>query len=549
MIVARARVCVYRSNHFLESLSFSFEPKSCEWKNELLVVILFCRKGQSYKKQMTTELKTDPRTGLEILDIPVTHAKYFGDLKGSLIHWFGDVEKFNRMWRVQKRVCIVTDVCIYLCRMDGSITRCAHIQAIQEVIVADTALGLRIGSPDYDMLIKFSTIKEREDVLNILSKVFWCVNGAEIDQRQLNSESGEAMQQVLNLTKPDNYANRVEPLKSTRALQKLIEEKKRREAEDHMVVEMEFDRIRDGLKEELQKYRSEEYDKMAAQLASYVKLLNEKDKEIDHIKATSVSLNDPNVWKKCPNCAQFRKFLEAHPNEDKQKIFRLQREIESQRHIVEHLQAAIQHRSGTSRFGTEGGGGGGGSTMQVASLKSELAEASRKNKELQQLILESPMLTFEVKQRVARLLVDSNDGSDAAERILLNGRDAVELLNDKDREIQHLKSTLRDVTFKHVQELELCREQIKKYDEQVVEYVTRLQQAQVQQNSMLSPVGNRSPFQIGDQRAASPQSIDRSVTSNSTRMSPQSIMAKSNPLQSSYTSAAFSPRDAWGASR
>lgn len=459
---------------------------------------------------MTTELKSDPRTGLDIVDIPVTHAKYFGDLKGSLIHWFGDVEKFNRMWRVQKRVCIVTDVCIYLCRIDGSITRCAHIQGIQEAIVTDTALGLRIGPPDYDMLIKFDKVKDREDVLHVLSKVYWCVNGQQLERRQLNSESGEAMQQVLNLTKPENFVNRVEPLKSTRALQRLMEEKRRREEEDRMVVEQEFERIKEGLALELQKYRSEEYDKMAAQLASYVKLLNDKDRQIDHLKATSVSLSDPDVWKKCPNCANYRKMLESHPNEDKQKNFRLQREIESQRHIVEHLQAAIQHRSGVGRGGS--GGDLGGSSMQVAALKAELAEASRKNKELQHLLLESPMLTSEVRDRIVRLLSSSADGAETAERVLLNGRDVVDVLHEKEREIQHLKSTLRDATFRHVQELEACREQIQKYDEQVVTYVSKIQQMHNQQSSML----------MGDH--STPYQLDSASSSRA--------VGSSNPLQS-----------------
>ncbi|CUF98897.1 Hypothetical protein, putative [Bodo saltans] len=469
---------------------------------------------------MTTELKSDPRTGLDIVEIPVTHAKYFGDLKGSLIHWFGDVEKFNRMWRVQKRVCIVTDVCIYLCRIDGSITRCAHIQGIQEAIVTDTALGLRIGPPDYDMLIKFDKVKDREDVLHVLSKVYWCVNGQQLERRQLNSESGEAMQQVLNLTKPENFVNRVEPLKSTRALQRLMEEKRRREEEDRMVVEQEFERIKEGLALELQKYRSEEYDKMAAQLASYVKLLNDKDRQIDHLKATSVSLNDPDVWKKCPNCANYRKMLESHPNEDKQKNFRLQREIESQRHIVEHLQAAIQHRSGVGRGGGSGGDLG-GSSMQVAALKAELAESSRKNKELQHLLLESPMLTSEVRDRIVRLLSSSSDGAETAERVLLNGRDAVDVLHEKEREIQHLKSTLRDATFRHVQELEACREQIQRYDEQVVSYVSKIQQMHNQQSSMLMGDSQGSPS-----RAANFSATDFQAST------PRQQRGSANPLQS-----------------
>lgn len=448
---------------------------------------------------MSAELKTDPRTGLEIIDIPVTHDKYFSDLRGTLMHWFGDVEKFNRMWRVQNRVCIITDVCIYFCRMDGFITRCVHIQAIQEAITADTAIGLRVGPPDYDMLVKFSSVADRESVMFIISKIYWCVNGRNLPTRNLNAESGEAMQQILNLTKPNNFVNRIEPLRTVKALTRMMVEKQKREEEDRQVVEQEFERIKEGLALELQKYRSEEYDKMSQQLSSYMKLLNEKENTIEYLRATSVSMDDPDVWKKCPNCSQFRKMLESHPNEDKQKIFRLRREIESQRHILEHLQAAIQHRSrGVGNDGAGGGGGGGGDpsglSQQYAAMKAELAQAVRKNRELQQLILESPLLTSDVKQRVARLMIDSSDhGAEASERVLVNGRDAVEILHEKDREIRHLKTTLQDMTSRHLRELEACRVQIQQYDEQVVAYVTKLQQEQQQQPSYLSSSTNPAP--------------------------------------------------------
>ena len=418
---------------------------------------------------MSVELKADPRTGLEIVEIPASHVKYFSMLQGSVIHWFGEVDKYNRMWKPQKRVAIISDMCIYLCRLDGTITRCVHIPSIQEIIVAETALGFRVAPPDYDMLIKLDDVDKRETFVQIISKIFWCTTGRHAEVRQLNSESGEAMQQNVNLTKPDNFANRIEPLKSAKALTRLIIEKEKKEQEDRKVVEREFERIKDGLALELQRYREEEYDEMTTKLETYVKILQEKDKEIEHLKATSVSLDDPEVWRRCPNCAQLRRILETHPNDDKQKIFRLQREVDSQRHIVEHLQTAIQHRSGGNR------GEVSANAAQINTLRTEVAEAARKNKELQMIILESPFLTADVKQRAARLLLRNQESGPGLERVVLNGRDATEALLEKEREIRHLKDTLRDVTFKHVQELERCREQIKQYDEQVLQYVTRLQ--------------------------------------------------------------------------
>jgi hypothetical protein len=287
------------------------------------------------------------------------------------------------------------------------------------------------------------------------------------------------MQHVLNLIKPENYSNRIEPLKSVKALTRLMIEKQKREDEDRLVVEKEFDRIKQGLAMELQKYRSEEYDRMKSQLEENIKLINERDKEIERLKTEGFS-DDAEIWKRCPNCQQMRILLESHPNDDKQKIFRLEREVESLRHIVEHLQVAIQNRSGNFRGESESFGGS-YSTL-VASLREELADATRKNKELQKLLLDSPFLTIDVKQRAARLLT----GSYAGDILLSKSTDPIDTIEEKDRQIQHLRDTLREMTFKHVQELENFRTQIQRYDEQVMMYVKKLQQRDAAADSPLS---------------------------------------------------------------
>lgn len=434
---------------------------------------------------MAGELKADPRTGLEIIDVPPQHAKYFSDLKGSLIHWFGVVEKYNRLWKPQKRVAVLSDQCIYLCRLDGGITRCMHMQAIQELILGEgTAIGFRVGPPDYDMLLTVDSVQDRESVVHIVSKVFWSLIGHDIVIRRLSGDSGEAMHQNLNLTKPKDWVLKIEPLKSTKALSKLLLEKQKKEDEDKRVVQEEFERIKGGLRAELQRYRSEEYDLMVDQLSQYVKALEERDAEIAHLKETSVSLDDPEVWRKCPNCAQLRRVLESHPNDDKQKVLRLEREIESQRHIVEHLQAAIQHRSGAaSKLLNENAS----ESNQIAVLNQELATAQRKNKELQQLVLDSPFLTSDVKQKADRLIATNADQSVSIDRTGGTGsKEVIDVIAEKDREIRHLKSVLRDASFRQVQELESIRAQFHKYDTQIIEYLEKVFAGQIRPSGLPS---------------------------------------------------------------
>jgi hypothetical protein len=445
--------------------------------------------SEKAKVNMAGELKADPRTGLEIIDIPADHEKYFRDLKGCLIHWFGVVDKYNRVYKIQKRVAIVSDQCIYLCRTDGSITRCVNIQAIQEILLTEqTAIGFRVGPPDFDMLIAVDTVQEREAIVHIVSKVFWSLVGQDLVIRRLSGDSGEAVSQNLQLTKPKGWQPNIIPMKTTKALSKLLSEKEMKENEDRRIVQEEFERIKQGLRAQLEQYRSEEYERMVDQLSQYVKALEDKDVEIAKLKENSVSLDDPEVWKKCPNCAQLRRVLESHPNDDKQKILRLEREIESQRHIVEHLQAAIQHRSGNGRTATLENAS---DSSQVVVLRQELVEATRKNKELQQLILDSPYLTSDVKNKATRMTLGTSGGGSMmnTSRGLQGGGSAVgggagsvelqEALAEKDREIRHLKSVLRDSTFRQVQELESIRTQFQQYDAQIVEYLEKVFSGQV----------------------------------------------------------------------
>ena len=202
---------------------------------------------------------------------------------------------------------------------------------------------------------------------------------------------------------------------------------------------------------------------MVDQLAKHAKALEEKDREIIRLKQETVSKDDPELWKQCPNCARMHERLSSNSNDDKQKILRLEREIE--RHIMEHLQAAIQFRTTTTQ------GGGDADSAQLQALKQELNDSNRRNKELQQLIAQSPVLTTEVKQRAARI-ASHRDGAMATTGY--TNSDWSEVIAEKEREIKHLKGLVKETTFRHVQELESIRAQFQRYDDQIVEYLEKV---------------------------------------------------------------------------
>jgi hypothetical protein len=413
-------------------------------------------------------LPIDPRTQLQIIDIPPEHAKYFSVLKGTVIHWFGIVDKFNRMWHLDRRVAIFSDSCIYLCRLDGGITRCVHVRNIARVLIGENnAIGFQINSPDYDLLIQLGNVQEREAVLNIVRCVYYRIVGQDLDVAKLSDEASQAMQQELRLTKPPNATLRIEPIRSIKALMKTLDDQKRKEEDDKKVVEQEFLRIKEGLRKELQLYRTEEYERVVDQLTKVNKALEERDREISRLTEETVSKDDPELWKQCPNCARMHERLSSNSNDDKQKIMRLEREIESQQHIMEHLKAAIQFRT-TNQTGATGGDADSG---QLNAVRAELADANRRNKELMQLITQSNVLTSEMKQRAARI-ANHRDGATATTGY--TSSDWSELVAEKEREAKHLKGLLRDSTFRHVQELESIRGQFQRYDEQIVDYLEKV---------------------------------------------------------------------------
>jgi hypothetical protein len=425
----------------------------------------------------SAELTTDPRTGLEIVDVPPEHGKYFSELKGAVIHWFGVVDKYNSKWRTEPRIAILTDQCVYLCRPDGGITRCLNVRYIQRVVMSEqTAIGFQVGPPERDLLVAFKTPQEREMVARILRATYQATVGYDLAELRLTDESGENIHSLLQLAKPAAWTLKVEPIRSTKALTRMMLDKQRREEEERREVEAEYRRLEEGLKQELQQYRTEEYDRLVQQLAEHARLLERKQQEVQHLRDTFVSLEDKEVWRSCPNCADLRRALQQSGNDDKQKILRLERQVESQRHIVEHLQAAIQFRTAEAAAHGEMSPERAEAARRVnEQARAEIAAAQRKNRELQQLILEAPHLPRDVKARAARLAEggDASGGFAGANSVAV--RDGLNaMIAEREREIRHLKDVLSDATARQAQEVVAICAQLRRYDTQVIGFLERV---------------------------------------------------------------------------
>lgn len=169
-------------------------------------------------------LREDPRTGLPIFDIPEEYQKAFKDLRGSVIHWFGEVSKVNRHFKRQLRVLIVSDACLYMCNHKGEITRCVQVKDIEKrvddpqlpnwlalvlkpVKEVKDANGEIQTTNDYDMLFITQNDRDYEDLVRILDAIRQRVTGQpgqpgpplRVDRLQTQTLKDP---HVINLTRP-----------------------------------------------------------------------------------------------------------------------------------------------------------------------------------------------------------------------------------------------------------------------------------------------------------------------------------------------------------
>jgi hypothetical protein len=156
----------------------------------------------------------DPLTKLAIVDpsevdreICKAFPEYFAvSGKLAILHYVGRAFRRTK-YGTERRVLLVSNSCLYLCREDGAKRRCVKIDAVAEAIMfQDMYILLKIPS-EYDLLFKLVNTAESDYLLNVLRII-----------RNFNGDKGSLVVRVVsgewkrfnpNFQKPDNYVNEV----------------------------------------------------------------------------------------------------------------------------------------------------------------------------------------------------------------------------------------------------------------------------------------------------------------------------------------------------
>eukprot|EP00759_Apiculatamorpha_spiralis_P005750 PhF_6_TR13415/c0_g1_i3/m.21370 len=101
----------------------------------------------------------DPRTNLPFVDVPLEHLMRFALLGKAVMHYFGEVtEKFvpakkAKPFVTDRRVVVVSDKNLYVCKNTSDITRCIKITDIQQIYYHPPAVGIQVehGSNEFDV--------------------------------------------------------------------------------------------------------------------------------------------------------------------------------------------------------------------------------------------------------------------------------------------------------------------------------------------------------------------------------------------------------------
>eukprot|EP01062_Namystynia_karyoxenos_P062578 TRINITY_DN55481_c0_g1_i1.p1 TRINITY_DN55481_c0_g1~~TRINITY_DN55481_c0_g1_i1.p1 ORF type:complete len:654 (+),score=201.08 TRINITY_DN55481_c0_g1_i1:85-1962(+) len=459
------------------------------------------------------ELTVDPRTGLRLAEIPKEYKKNFADLEGSIIHWFGEVQKVNRKFAAQPRVLIITDQCLYMCTKEGDITRCVQVKDIPEMIVdpeLDTHVALVVKPvdekgvpiPEYDMLFSVHSKVDYDDICSILDKVSVHQRGQPIPRRVLRG-SKLSDPNVVNLQKPTNWRLLWVPVHSKSMLlekgagggpgaadaaragdgaQGVLpggtfsfgDQAGYRTAgeEDWELVQQEFDRVKQSLKDDIVNFETEGYEHLARDVDMYTEMLDDREREIARLRQQLRTIHDdPDVWRQCPRCRE-RELGGGSSEADARSINALERKLEDYEHLIDHLQLSRANAQGARAQDDVAFS----ESTQMIRVRRELEEASAKVQELRRVIVESPASYPSAESRrdgIARsgMAPSRLTPQQAEARLRLRIEDLDRASAERDRELRQARELMREALRRQVEELERLRGEFQQYDKQIVRYL------------------------------------------------------------------------------
>eukprot|EP01061_Rhynchopus_euleeides_P019223 TRINITY_DN3162_c0_g1_i2.p1 TRINITY_DN3162_c0_g1~~TRINITY_DN3162_c0_g1_i2.p1 ORF type:complete len:450 (+),score=137.86 TRINITY_DN3162_c0_g1_i2:407-1756(+) len=403
-----------------------------------------------------------------------------GSRRSLLCRWIRNREEVT-----DERFLLVKDSCVYVLESGGIVTRCHHIKTLKEVMTSrDNDLGLRFpdGPDRYDLMLIFNTSTERDRFIVVLEKIYQFFT-----DRPLNLKQVEILRDGLQLRKPDGWLLKIEPLIPKKLFLQQMEAQKQDYTEEQNVINEEFERVRHKLQQDLDRQiqrRNEEfaqfkreyqalqdahnnlvlqYDSMAQDVETYVRMLDEKDEEIQQYRGGN------------------------HPS-----LVRMQHEVEKMK-LRQEIDDERQK---------------GDSSKQIADRDREIAflKETLRQKDDDADRLHSDLRRREEELASADAAIAERDRLLAAKQAEVNDRDT--RLSEKERELRYTKSLMREAFRRQVEELDTIRSQFQDYDTQMVSFIQRL------------PVSSDAPYPQSPARGSRARSRSPPPPAGSGRTSP-----------------------------
>eukprot|EP00756_Hemistasia_phaeocysticola_P029063 Hpha_TRINITY_DN16207_c0_g4::TRINITY_DN16207_c0_g4_i2::g.16395::m.16395 len=185
------------------------------------------------------QLTVDPRTGLNLIDVPLDLQKEFRDLDNCVMHFFEKTLKYGRKGRKkpEKRILIITDNNLFQCMPDGLINRCSFIKSVEEILVDDTnAIGFKMTrtANDYDMLYQLNTKEQQAEVVHIVTTLQRAMKMKEAPVHHLKMPID---QNQLQLQKTKEWRFKLHSVRSRRALWNELKEQEQMAEAKHNAQE------------------------------------------------------------------------------------------------------------------------------------------------------------------------------------------------------------------------------------------------------------------------------------------------------------------------
>ena len=224
-----------------------------------------------FNKGRQHTLDVDPRTKLKIINVPAERRVAFADLQDVVLHVFVDCNKITTSDQHAERVLIVTDQSLFLCTKDGSVSRCLMVDRINRLAVSsdNRALGIIIES-EYDMLVRFQQVQDRDRVIKVLRTVYRRLAHDRLKVELQKKAKFDPLS--FKIDKPDNFRLTLIPQRTREQLREALE---LFEQEEEAMLE-EIDMIQDEMEDKHQNHMMD----MQAQLEQSLQKLKDIVREV-----------------------------------------------------------------------------------------------------------------------------------------------------------------------------------------------------------------------------------------------------------------------------